>query len=752
MTFEEFTEKYGLELNDQQLEAVRLTGCPVLLLAVPGSGKTTVLISRIGYMIHCLGVQPESILAVTYTKAAAADMRQRYASFFGEKNGQDANELRTADFLTINGLCYRILEYYSRVIKPNPFTMIEEKKQKNELLRQIFRGFTGENPTESDITELTTKIAYFKNMMSDKEEIKKFDKPNRPFSEMYTAYDGWMRKNLKMDYDDQMRFSLMIMNKYPQIAEHFREKYRYICVDEAQDTSKLQHAVISLLAQEGKTLFMVGDEDQSIYGFRAAFPEALVNFEQDYPGGRVLLLERNYRSNALIVKAADEFINRNISRHRKNMRATRPAGKQIREISLSSSSAQYTYLMKAAADCRERTAVLYRDNESALPLIDLLEREGIPYNIRAAELSFFTGRIVRDIIDILTLAKDPRNTEVFLRTYYKFKLYISKPAAQAACRAASVSGRDIWSELIGACDDRRMREKLIDARGDMNSLLTASAQQALYTISESLNYSEYLVEKDISSRSLGTLRAIGYREKSLSSLLERLEELRGCISGKKNDPSCQFILSTIHSSKGLEYNTVYLMDIYEGILPADDNARNKKADSDEFMAYEEERRLFYVAVTRARDRLNIFSVNSWYSPFTDELMGRMIPKMPAVECDTMPDDDEEEQLWFPYDDEEFYIRTTEKGAQARGITPDEDETEKLSAQPQKSMDFEELGFFEFRDKLTPGRKIELTFPRFGKGRIVSLDEDVLTVDFEEKGVCTLSVRYIYKNISGLRFM
>ena len=200
-----------------------------------------------------------------------------------------------------------------------------------------------------------------------------------------------------MDYDDQMLYAYKMLRMDSRLLEHFQNLYPYICVDEAQDTSKIQHAIIALLAAKSENLFMVGDEDQSIYGFRAAYPEALLDFEKDHPGARVLLMEENFRSNAKIVSAADKFIQKNTLRHEKHMKAAREAGTDIRKISLKSRKAQYVYLMKIAQECSTETAVLYRDNECAIPLIDLLERKHIPYRMRNAELSFFTHRTVLDI-------------------------------------------------------------------------------------------------------------------------------------------------------------------------------------------------------------------------------------------------------------------------------------------------------------------------------------------------------------------
>lgn len=185
-----------------------------------------------------------------------------------------------------------------------------------------------------------------------------------------------------IDYDDQMIYALRILEQYPEVLAYFREKYQYFCVDEAQDTSKIQHDMMDLLAAKSRNLFMVGDEDQSIYGFRAAYPRALVEFESRHPGAQLLLMETNYRSRQEIVRAADQLIQKNRNRHAKTMTAARAAGGCVTEIRAVSRQGQYNYLLKVAEDCEQETAVLYRNNESALPIIDMLERKGLSYRVK----------------------------------------------------------------------------------------------------------------------------------------------------------------------------------------------------------------------------------------------------------------------------------------------------------------------------------------------------------------------------------
>ncbi len=252
------------------------------------------------------------------------------------------------------------------------------------------------------------------------------------FPAVYHAYCQTLRQRRLMDYDDQMVYALKILRQYPEILAQIQDRYEYFCVDEAQDTSKIQHHIIRLLASRSRNLFMVGDEDQSIYGFRAAYPQALTEFERVYPQAKILYMEQNYRSTREIVALADRFIQRNRDRHPKHLRAARGSGPQPGTIEVYDRRQQYRYLAKVAENCVRETAVLYRDNDSVLPLLDLLDRAGLPYRCRQVESLFFTHRIVRDMTDIIHLAQDPADGEGFLNVYYKLGAGISRRLALEA--------------------------------------------------------------------------------------------------------------------------------------------------------------------------------------------------------------------------------------------------------------------------------------------------------------------------------
>lgn len=637
MEWKEFETTFSVKLNQQQKEAVQSIKGPVLLLAVPGSGKTTVLVTRLGYMIYCKNIPPESILTVTYTVAATKDMSERFAVRFGE------DMAKRLEFRTINGICARIIQYYGRRIGKTPFELVKDEKATTGMLIRICQDHGMGYPTESDLKNVRTLLTYIKNMMLNEEELQKLEEESDiRIAGIYREYCRQMREQKLMDYDDQMLYAYNMLRKDPGVLAYFQNRYPYICVDEAQDTSKIQHAIIALLAAGTGNLFMVGDEDQSIYGFRAAYPEALLSFEKKHPGAKVLLMEENFRSNAKIVEAADKFIQKNTLRHEKHMRAAREAGADIREISLKSRKAQYVYLMKAAQECTTgmagmsgseehrgradasvtETAVLYRDNECAIPLIDLLERKNIPYRMRNADLSFFTHRTVLDVQNIIRFAMDPKDTELFMQIYYRLKLFFNK---KDALRYAQISQEKDMEVLDAALKygnlEKYQEDNIRNLKRQMVRILNMPGDEAVNQILTYMGYQDYLKKMGMNANKLETVKLIGSRVESPEKLLERLEELRTIIQEKVSDKDCPFILSTMHASKGLEYDTVYLLDVMDGILPEKVLANPRTASKEELETYEEERRLFYVGVTRAKNQLNVFTTNK-PSKFCSELLGK----------------------------------------------------------------------------------------------------------------------------------
>lgn len=599
MNYNEFLKEYDLtHLDTQQQEAVRATDGPILLLAVPGSGKTTTLIARLGYLVIGKGVSPETILTMTYTVAATGEMKDRFAKKFGSQYADKMN------FKTINAVCASIIrsyEWYGH----KAFKLVSDEGEISKILTGIWLNVCKKYPTESDIKELRMKITYVKNQMVPKKELDSVTVSSSDgtisIKELYEEYVRFMRDSSLMDFDDQLVFSYQILKKNPKILKRFQDKYQYICVDEAQDTSFIQHRIIQMLAEKSRNIFMVGDEDQSIYGFRAAYPKALLEFERTWKDAKVLFIETNYRSTPEIVGTSMDFIRQNKKRRDKKMKAFNPSGAKIDILWAKNRIQQFDMIADIAHDATEPVTFLYRNNDTALPIIDTLDRSGIPYKVRAVDSLFFTNIIYRDVMCIFRLALNPSDGEAFMQIYYKLGLYVKKAVAE---EAVAMGGNILFGlkNQVGKYTKGKLDSIIADFKKIPN-LAPANAIDLIYE----MGYGDYLEQHGIDSFRLNIMRTLGVREKTIPEFIKRLEYLQKVIRAGSKTDNAKVLLSTIHSAKGLEYDNVVLVDVADGVFPS-----NSK-DTD----IEEEKRLFYVAMTRARKKLCIFAFREEESEFTE---------------------------------------------------------------------------------------------------------------------------------------
>ena len=508
----EFEKQYMRRLNARQKEAVFAVDGPVLLLATPGSGKTTVLVTRLGYMILCRGIDPKSILTMTYTVAATKDMKSRFAAFFGEAAAEGLA------FRTINSVSKSVIDYYGRnYARQAPFELMADEGELNRLIREICQSVNEGYPEDSEIREVRRLITYIKNMMLTEEEIEKLDSEIDHLPEIVQRYRDALRQRHLMDFDDQMAYAYTILQKYPVVLNTFQERFPYICVDEAQDTSRIQHAIIQLLASKSENLFMVGDEDQSIYGFRAAWPDALLRFETDHPGAKILLMEENYRSGEEIIAAANRFVSANRYRREKAMIPTRGKAAPVHVIHAKSRAYQYEYLVHMAKQCERETAILFRNNDTALPLIDCFEQNGIPYNCRNIEDTFFSNRVVIDVLDIIRFSYDPRSEELFLRLYYKFGPAIPKKSALYAIERSRTSGKPLFEELAHAPEIHgAVQDTVLDLMQNLPLIQTDSAETAVHRIWEAMHYGRFVDQRKLDK---GKLFILGMLAKGIETPL-----------------------------------------------------------------------------------------------------------------------------------------------------------------------------------------------------------------------------------------
>ena len=729
---------------------------PVLLLATPGSGKTTVLVTRLGYMLLCRGIDPKSILTMTYTVAATRDMRSRFASFFGETAAQGLS------FRTINSVSKAVIDYFGREHAGRaPFDLVTDEGELNRLVREICQSVNEGYPEDSEIREVRRLITYIKNMMLTEEEIEKLDTEVDHLPEIVRRYRETLRQRHLMDFDDQMAYAYTILQKYPAVLDFFQTRFPYICVDEAQDTSRIQHAIIKLLASGSENLFMVGDEDQSIYGFRAAYPDALLHFEDEHPGAKILFMEENFRSGEEIIAAANRFVSANRYRREKAMIPTRGKAAPVRVVHAKSRTYQYLYLVETAKRCERETAILFRNNDTALPLIDLFERNNIPYNCRSFEDTFFSNRVVIDVLDILRFSYDPRNESLFLRLYYKFGAAISKKSALWAVEHSRLSAQPLFEELLHAPEIRgAVQDAVLELAQNLPQLQTDSAETAVHRVWEAMHYGRFVEQRKLDK---GKLFILGLLAKGLETpllFLEKLEALRETIAAHQNAAGNRVILSTIHSSKGLEYDCVYLADVIDGILPP--KAANEAQEPDELRQYEEERRLCYVGMTRAKNELYLFQCGE-ASCFVSEIT----KALPTPLVDT---DDLFAPFLLPQIGKTFF-----DAAQGKGEIVAECLDRKLVSYADghcELLSLEELVLRRSRkveyavQKEKPSAPVPdsaalkkaaghlLTQLRvggfvrhksFGGGKILAVKDDILTVDFGPKGVRKLGLSASLRN-------
>ncbi len=620
MEFEAFRSRFSLRLDRQQEAAVRKIDGPVLLLAVPGSGKTTALLSRVGSLLYCHDVAPERILTVTYTVAATNDMRRRFGEMFGPEY---ADRL---EFRTINGMCARIIRQFEQATGRQAFQLVSDEGESTRLVREAWkltgRGF----PTDAELEEAKTRIAFCKNSMLSDDDIRAQEE-GEPFYALFKAYRELLLRRRLMDYDDQMVYGLKILRSQPAILQAWQNRYHYFHVDEAQDTSKIQHTILGLLASRSRNLFLVGDEDQSIYGFRAAYPQALTDFEQDWPGASVLYLETNYRSTGAIVSAADGFIRQNRERHPKHMTTPNPQGAPVSRHWVSRRWNQYPYLAEKAA-AGECFTVLYRNHESALPLIDLLEKQGTSYTCRGQKAGFFTHPTVRDVVDILRFSTRQDDAELFLKIYYKFRCGISKDLAQrVAVQGRRSPGKPLLALTAAMMEDDWQRQRVEGLYAQFCLLPDDTAAQALSRVFEDMGFRDHLKAKGADEGKLDILMALARANPRQEAFLSRLGELEHLTREGRSQPG-GIVLSTIHGSKGLEYDRVILLDVADGVLPQTTDPYTEEGERQ----LEEERRLFYVAMTRAKTHLEVLCCRAAVSAFS----ARLFPEEKRAETRAVP--------------------------------------------------------------------------------------------------------------------
>ena len=613
-------EQFHLSFTQQQLQAIETIDGPVLLLAVPGAGKTTVMVSRIASMIYEHGIAPSSILTITFSKAGARDMRRRYEGLFGQL------EKETPLFCTIHSFCYQVVGSYCQATGGVAPQLIEAR-ERSMALREIYQRINQEFLSEDLEEELVSNLSFIKNAMLRQEDVEQNEKQpaeNRVLEtqvknlwSIYKAYNNFKRDNGLMDFDDMLSYTLTILKKYPQILEYYQDRYPYLCVDEAQDTSKLQHAVIGLLAQKSQNLFLVGDEDQSIYRFRGACPENLLEFPKQYPKAKLLKMEENFRSTGEIVEHANRFISFNKQRYPKNMFTHNERGGPIEVKKLHDFADQYHAAIEAYLAEPGTTAFIYRNNLSAVPIADILDRNDVDFYIKEHKARLKNNYVVSDVLAFFSLSFDPKDFAAFSRIFYKTSSCLKRNMLSRIPQGPLMEGESYFDRMVTLCDENQNTGKIRYISMMVEQLHKMEPLKAMECILYQIGYLGYLeftsgAGYSMQAQKLNILMSLASRVSTVEQFLDRIDELDEIVVQHAQRPQARLTLTTAHSAKGLEFDTVVLLDCMDDIFPAHSAVEKWKLGMEEEM--EEEARLFYVACTRARKRLVLpyanFSANT----------------------------------------------------------------------------------------------------------------------------------------------
>ncbi len=685
-------EQFHLSFTQQQLQAIETIDGPVLLLAVPGAGKTTVMVSRIASMIYEHGIAPSSILTITFSKAGARDMRRRYEGLFGQL------EKETPLFCTIHSFCYQVVGSYCQATGGVAPQLIEAR-ERSMALREIYQRINQEFLSEDLEEELVSNLSFIKNAMLRQEDVEQNEKQpaeNRVLEtqvknlwSIYKAYNNFKRDNGLMDFDDMLSYTLTILKKYPQILEYYQDRYPYLCVDEAQDTSKLQHAVIGLLAQKSQNLFLVGDEDQSIYRFRGACPENLLEFPKQYPKAKLLKMEENFRSTGEIVEHANRFISFNKQRYPKNMFTHNERGGPIEVKKLHDFADQYHAAIEAYLAEPGTTAFIYRNNLSAVPIADILDRNDVDFYIKEHKARLKNNYVVSDVLAFFSLSFDPKDFAAFSRIFYKTSSCLKRNMLSRIPQGPLMEGESYFDRMVTLCDENQNTGKIRYISMMVEQLHKMEPVKAMECILYQIGYLGYLeftsgAGYSMQAQKLNILMSLASRVSTVEQFLDRIDELDEIVVQHAQRPQARLTLTTAHSAKGLEFDTVVLLDCMDDIFPAHSAVEKWKLGMEEEM--EEEARLFYVACTRARKRLVLPYAN--FSANTPAVPSRFLSRLME------PEQKEEEQ------------------AKADGI------------------------------RLYPGLMIE--HKNFGRGQVVSVNRErgTFTAFFGKNGTRTLTIQIL----------
>lgn len=619
-----------MKLNRGQDEAIKHGNGPCMVLAPPGSGKTLIVTERTRYLIEESGVRPDQILVITFTRYAAREMKERFERLTAGKN-------YPVTFGTFHSIFYGILKCAYGIGANNLMSEKESSVLLQEVLDQTDIESTPEVEDEEELVrELLREVGMVKNGLCHLKDFHSKYLTQDEFAEVFRSYEHQKKELKKFDFDDMLVQCYALFRKKPEILQGWQKRFQYILIDEFQDINRVQYEVIRMLAAPRYNLFVVGDDDQSIYGFRGAKPELMLYMKQEFPSLRTISLTVNYRSTEFITGAAARVILHNDTRFYKRVQSFRGRGQNVhvQEVLDEQEEAQYvTEEIQKKLDQGIKPgeiAVLFRAAVQARMILEILSEHRIPFEMRDYVTNFYRHFIVKDMMAYLQLAAGKRDRSLFLTICNRPLRYLARN---------SMENRQVNFEELRKfyCDKDWMLDIIDQFDVDVRMMKNMAPYAAIQYIRKKIGYDDFLKEyaekHQISWKQLMDVMAeLEERSKNFKSYDEweihiakytqELEEQQAKARKIKGERENKVQLMTIHSAKGLEFEDVFVIHANEGEIP-----HQKAEKKDEI---EEERRLFYVALTRAKNNLCISYITQKNgnsikpSRFVEELLGQRI--------------------------------------------------------------------------------------------------------------------------------
>ncbi len=586
-----------MRFSKEQSVAIMHTEGPMMVIAGPGSGKTTVITRRIKYLIESAGVSPADILVITFTKAAASEMELRFKSITAGENYQ-------VRFGTFHSIFFWIIK---RAYGLDNSSVISEA-DKRIMLDNIIKSMSVDYDNKEDvISSVISQIGLVKCNMIDVENYYSTDMPENYFREIYKRFEHEMKRDGKIDFDDMMVMCYELLSKRRDILEQLRKIFRYILVDEFQDSNKLQYEILKLLGKPNENVFIVGDDDQSVYGFRGARPEIMHSFAKDFDNVKITYLSENYRCGRSISEASIKVISKNSNRFKKTLVSAGAVDGVVKLVYPMDSRDESLLIIKSLKEHYkkgvpyEKQAVIYRTNNEPRMLVYKLNEFNIPFTISDTMPNIFEHFIIKNVLDYIKMSLGDRSRNTFLRIMNKPSRYISRDILIEE----EIDFPKLKSRLRGK---EYVIENVYKLEADLKLIAKMRPYAALNFIRKSVGYDTYIKDyceyRQMDSTEfydlLDTFAGMVQDMNSYGELFEFIENYSEVIKiQQKHSKERKGVnLMTMHSSKGLEFDVVHIIEAVEGITPY--KKAKTKAEK------EEERRMFYVAMTRAKEELYIY--------------------------------------------------------------------------------------------------------------------------------------------------